>query len=75
MEDEVSYPSGFGPPESTADADLFTTLPRDAISAEDNDNSAARRLKSFVKRVLKKIDSRYSDYSDRNVNEQFCIGK
>jgi hypothetical protein len=31
--------------------------PQDAILAEDSDNSAARRLKSFAKRVLKKVDS------------------
>lgn len=57
MEDGAGYPSGMGPAEPTANADQLSTTSRDGHSAKDNDNSTARHLKSFTKRVLKKVNS------------------
>ena len=47
---------GFGPIEP-ADADMFSMLPWDDHTVDVSDNSAACRLKSFTRRVLKKVDS------------------
>jgi hypothetical protein len=53
IEDEAAYAPGFG----QADDGLLSMLPRDSPSAEDSDNSSVHRLKSFTKRVPKKVDS------------------
>ena len=50
-------PPGFGTAEPTADAGLFSTPPREDHSIDVSDSSAARRLKSFTRCVLKKVDS------------------
>jgi hypothetical protein len=47
----------FGPAELTADANMFSTLRREDYTVDVNDNSTARRLKSFTRRVRKKVDS------------------
>jgi hypothetical protein len=56
-EDKVDGPPGFGLVEPTADVDMFSTPPRDGHLVDVSDSSATRRLKSFTKRVLKKVDS------------------
>jgi hypothetical protein len=55
--DAVGYPPGFDLAEPTAATDLLSTPPRDNHPTEGNENSTARRLKSFTKQVLKKVNS------------------
>ena len=57
MEDEEGGPPGFGLPEASADADVFSMPPREDRTIDVSDSSAARRLKSFTRHVLKKVDS------------------
>ena len=56
-EEEAAYPPGFSSAEPMAHDGLLITPPWDSPLAKDSDNSVARRLKSFTKRVLKKVDS------------------
>jgi hypothetical protein len=49
--------SGFGLAETIAVADMFSTLNREDRTIDVSDSSAARRLKSFTRLVLKKVDS------------------
>lgn len=56
-EDEVCYPPGFSPAEPTVHAGLLSRLLRYGHPAEESYSSAARCLKSFTERVLKKVDS------------------
>jgi hypothetical protein len=58
-QDEVGGPPGFGPAEPTAVVDMFTMPPWGDRTVNVNDSSAARRLKSFTRRVLKKVDSSF----------------
>jgi hypothetical protein len=56
-QDEVGDTPSFGPAELTADANIFSTLRREDYAVDVNDSSTARRLKSFTRRVRKKVDS------------------
>ena len=56
-EDEVCYPPGFSPAEPTVHADLLSRLLWYGHPAEDSYSSVVRCLKSFTKRVQKKVDS------------------
>ena len=53
----MGNPPGFGTAEPTADAGLFSTPPREDHSIDVSDSSAARRLKSLTRHVLKKVYS------------------
>jgi len=56
-EDEVGYPSVSALTEGTTEEDMLCALPWGGHLIDGSDNSAARRFKSFTKRVLKKVDS------------------
>ena len=50
-------PPGFSPAEPVVVADMFVTPPWEDRMVDVSDSSAARRLKSFTRRMLKKVDS------------------
>ena len=50
-------PPSFDPAEPAVVADMFSTPPREDRTVYVSDSSAARRLKSFTRRMLKKVDS------------------
>ena len=54
---EHSYPPGFGPVDLTVDADPLSSPPVDTYRTVDNDNSAKRRLDSFINKVTRKRNS------------------
>ena len=56
-EDEATYPLGFGLTVPMANNGLLSTPPWNSPSTGDSDNSVAYHLKSFTKRVLKKVNS------------------
>jgi hypothetical protein len=53
----VDGPPGFSLVEPAAVAYMFITPPREDHTVDVSNNSAARRLKSFTRRVLNKVDS------------------
>ena len=57
MQVEVGGLSAFGLAKPAAAVDMFSTPPREDRTVYVSDSSAARRLKSFTRRMLKKVDS------------------
>ena len=57
MQVEVGGLSAFGLAKPAAAVDMFSTPPREDRTVDVSDSSAARCLKSFTRRMLKKVDS------------------